>query len=75
MSDKVRENYLRRWAKRLDLVLRKSKARQWSLHNQQGYILIDPATNAVVSGGDFDLSLDEVQEYLDDYEAQLRENA
>ena len=72
-TDKARENALRRQAKRLGLVLRKSRARHWSLHNQGGYMVIDAEYNAVAQGSDFELTLDDVAEYLEKYERELRE--
>jgi len=44
--------------------LRKSRARNWQLHNQLGYMVVSWRYNFVIAGGDFDLSLDDVEEYL-----------
>lgn len=70
--DKVRENRLRRQAQRLDLLLRRSRARYLHLDDFGDYMLIDPHTNSVVAGGKFDLSLDEVEAFLGDYEKAIR---
>jgi hypothetical protein len=70
--EKVRENYYRRRAKRLGLVLRKSKAKRWSLTNQQGYMIVDEHRNLVIYGDRYDLNLDEVQEFLDRHEKAIR---
>lgn len=63
-DDKVRENYLRRMAKRQGLELQKSKARKWSIDNHQGYRIIDPTVNRIEAGEKYNLTLDEVERYL-----------
>ncbi len=69
--DKVRENYCRRWAKRLGLVLKKSSAKQWSVNNRQGYMLI--AFNDIIEAGEkFDLALADVESFLSKREEELR---
>lgn len=70
MSDngKVRENYLRRMAKRQGLELEKSKAKKWSIENHQGYRVVDPQFNRIEAGEKFNLSLDEVEKYLTENE-------
>jgi len=72
MTEKVRENRLRRKAKRLGLWLKKSRAKVWSIHNQQGYMILDPYRNTILWGPDFGLTLDQVEYDLDGYEAELR---
>jgi len=59
LAEPVRENRLRRMAKRQGLRLRKSR--------DDGYMIVDPSINAVVCGGSpipFCLSLDDVEEWL-----------
>ncbi len=68
MADKVRENYFRRQAKRLGLMLKKSHIKKWHYDNQGGYMIINPSMNAVIWGGKFELDLDEVEELLNNYE-------
>ncbi len=68
---KVRENRLRRWAKRLGLQFHKSRARQWSIDDHGRYRLVDG--DVIVAGEKFDLDLDDVEEWLAEYEARLRE--
>jgi hypothetical protein len=70
-DDKVYENRLRRKAARLGLALRKSRARRLHLNNLGGYRIIDPYHNFIVAGERFDLSLEEVEAFLDDYEQEL----
>ena len=72
---KVRENRLRRKAARLEIVISKSRGKLWGIDNQLGYMLIDPSTNAVIDGGKYDLDLDEVEKFLDDYEKRLIEES
>ena len=72
-SDKVKENYLRRQAKRLGLCLRKSRARKWSLDNQGGYMITDIYTNFVIWGERYNLSIADVEELLSDYEKKLKD--
>jgi len=64
VQDKVRENRVRRQALRHNLVLRKGRARIWSVDDQGGYMLIDASTTVCVAGGRFDWTLDEVETFL-----------
>jgi hypothetical protein len=65
--NKVRENRLRRMAKRQGLQLMKSRRRDPCALGYGGYMLVDAATNSVVAG-EVDsrraLDLDEVEEWL-----------
>jgi hypothetical protein len=64
--DKVRENRLRRQARRVGLMLRKS--RSWRPPNSLGeYGVLDPYTNVLVAGWDYDLSLNEAEAFLTEY--------
>ena len=74
-SDKARENAYRRQAIRLGLALRKSRARHWSINDQGGYYILDAATGGVVLGSRRELDLDEVGEFLEKYERELRAKA
>jgi len=69
---KVRENKARRWASRVGLTLRKSRAKQWSINNQGGYALLDSKGGYDVAGPNFELDLDDVEAFLSRYEAELR---
>ena len=62
-SDKARESKLRREAKKQGYVLKKSRAREWSVNNQQGYMIVNER-NVIEAGSDFDLTLDQVESFL-----------
>lgn len=65
MSDeKVRENRLRRAASRQGLGLQKSRRRDPRALDYGGYWLFDISTNGLVAGGEWGMSLDEVEEWL-----------
>lgn len=68
---KARENRIRRHARRLGLALQKSRARYIHIDNFGGYMLIDPDRKAIVSGSKYELSLDEVEDFLNDFEHRL----
>jgi len=73
--EKVRENSLRRKAKRLGLEIRKSRAKTIHLDDLGGYRIIDPwNSDALVWGERFELELDDVEQYLNEYEEQLKES-
>lgn len=68
-TDKVKENRLRRVAARRGMRLEKSKRRDPKAIDFGGYMLIDAATNSVVTGGSpyaYSASLDDIDEYLKD---------
>lgn len=71
-TDKARENRLRRWAARLGVYVRKSRARTWHFDDRGGYRIVDPFTNTVLAGEKFDLTMDDVEEFLQEYEARLK---
>lgn len=68
MTDKVRENRLRRMAARQGLVLTKSRRRDSRALDYGGYALTDAQTKGVMTGQlygtIFHLSLDDVEDYL-----------
>ncbi|HEV2542934.1 MAG TPA: hypothetical protein VGU70_09285 [Methylobacterium sp.] len=67
MSEKVRENRLRRVAERRGLRLEKSRRRDPRAMDFGGYMLIDGYRNTVVSGANpyaYSLSLDDVEKDL-----------
>jgi hypothetical protein len=72
-SEKVRENRLRRWAERLGLQLRKSRARAIRVDDLGYWMIVDPSIPSVVAGSKLDLSLDQVEEFLTKYEASIIE--
>ena len=64
--EKVRENKARRRARRQGLILRKSRLRNWigNVDGYQGYMIVNASTNFIEAGENFDLSLEQVEEYL-----------
>lgn len=61
---KVRENRLRRMADRQGLMLQKSRRRDPRAVDYGSYWLVDTYGNYLVAGGEFGMSLDDVEEYL-----------
>ncbi|HEX4982458.1 MAG TPA: hypothetical protein VFV63_12190 [Ilumatobacteraceae bacterium] len=61
---KVVENRLRRMADRQNLQLVTSRRRDRRLLNQGRYMLLDPFTTTVVTGGDWSLDLADVEQIL-----------
>ena len=59
-----REARLRRLARSGGYRLHKSR-RGYSIDNQGGYMIIDNYTNIIVQGSRFNLSLDDVEEWLE----------
>jgi hypothetical protein len=71
-EEKVRENFLRRQAKRLNLNIQKSRAKKWSIDNQGGYMVTDGSSNAARWGLKYELGIDDVEKLLDEYEESLK---
>jgi hypothetical protein len=69
--DKARENRARRWAERLGVGLRKSRARRVRLHDHGGYQLRDLDRDEVMAGARHELDLAAVEEELRRREAAL----
>jgi len=67
VSEKAKENRLRRTAKKLGLCVRKSRARTITPDNHGGYIVIDPQYNIALAGWNYDLDIDGLEEWLNDY--------
>jgi len=67
-EDKTHESKLRRQLKKLDYRLVKSRVRNTHINNLGGYMVIDNThyQNAVYSGSNYELSLDNVQEIVND---------
>ena len=64
-TEKNLEQKLRRALAREGYQLCKSRARNWSIDNQQGYMIVDVSTNACVRGPRFDESLDDIHDFVD----------
>lgn len=69
--DKVRENFSRRRAARLGLMLKKSRGKKWSIDNKGGYSLIT-FDNIIHAGEKYDLTIEQVEALLDVHEKQMR---
>jgi hypothetical protein len=52
-------------ARRRGYMLKKSRG-GWNLDNQGGFMLVDDSSGGVVTGSMFDLTADDVREYLDE---------
>ncbi len=70
--DKVREVKLRNWANRLGLFLTKTRHRKWSLDDHLGYAIRDKSSNEIIYGAKYDLDLDQVEKFFEDYEQKLK---
>ena len=64
-ENKNREQQLRRTLNKFGYALRKSRKQNWHYDNQCGFMIIDIRTNGVVGGMCFDLSLDDVAEWIE----------
>lgn len=74
VSEKVLENRLRRQATRLGLRLIKSRTWKANINDYGEWAIIDSGTNAFVCGNRFDMSLEEVAQWLKEYEENIRES-
>ena len=72
IAEKVRENRLRRHAKRLGLVMKSSRAKAWKISDLGGYRLTDAYTGTIVAGERFDLDMDAVEARLAGIEREQR---
>ncbi len=72
VEDKIREMKLRNWAKRLGLSLHKSRGKNLHADPKQRYMLKDPDQDLVLKGEKFELTLDDVEQFLKDYEANIK---
>ena len=64
------EDRVRRIARRQGYALHKDKAGVWSFSHQGGWQIVDAERNWLVAGERFDLSLDDVEQWLsEDQEA------
>ena len=63
------EKTLRKHLKDMNLFLEKSRARNWSIYNQQGYRIMDYSIGcAIMQSGDYSLTLEEVDAFVYDTE-------
>lgn len=59
-----REARCRRELAKRGYALHKSRVRTWNYDNQGEYMITDPDSNAVVAGERFDMTIDDVEEWL-----------
>jgi hypothetical protein len=62
--DPSRESRLRALARRRGLVVRKDRARSSNIDHYGGYMLVDEYTNFIVGGQRFDLTIDDLEDWL-----------
>jgi hypothetical protein len=73
ISETALESRARRAAKKVSLLLQKTRWKKESVDNRGGFQLVDPYYNTVVDGVRFDLTPQEVTEICNaKYEASLR---
>ena len=65
LSEKSRENKLRRALYKADCLMRKSRA-DISIDNFGGYMIISLDSNSVAAGSRYELSLEDVQEWVNE---------
>jgi hypothetical protein len=76
MDTPAQESRARRAALRAGFVARKSRWRRATVDNRAGFMLINPFNNSIVAGERFDLSADDVLEFLSQREtAQIGSEA
>jgi two-component sensor histidine kinase len=63
-SEKAQESRVRRMARSQDLILRKSRRRNWRAVDYGVYWVVDPYTNAIVGGGSSGMNLDEAEQFF-----------
>jgi hypothetical protein len=73
-TNKTYENYYRRQAKRLHLLLEKSRARKWGIDDHQGWRIID-FNNNIIAGEKYDLTIEQAAKYLDDILNKLKSSS
>ncbi len=70
-TDAARESRVRRLARRQGFLLRKDRARSFSLNHQGGFMVVDSNRNAIVAGERFDLDLGAVEAWLAEDESAV----
>ena len=63
-TDKTRESRLRRHLRKHGLRIVKSRIRNPHLNNHGHYMLIDIYTNTTIDGINYDMTLDDIEDYL-----------
>jgi len=65
-EEKALENRLRRLAKKKGYYIKKSRAKNWNIDDQQGYMIIKLHFNTIAAGEKFNLSLEEVEVFFNE---------
>ena len=65
MNNKSIEQRLRRHLYRQGYQLHKSRAKNWSIDNQLGYMIVDTYYNTAVAGACFELTLEEAMDFAE----------
>ena len=63
MKNKCKENMIRRKLRNAGYVIKKSR-RAYGINNWGGYQVIDATLNVIVAGENFNLELEELEEWL-----------
>ncbi len=63
-TDKTRENRLRRQLRKHGIRLKKSRIRNPNIDNYGHYMLIDIYKNLVIEGSRYDMTLDDIEDYV-----------
>lgn len=63
-SIKLRDSKARREVTRSGHRLIKSRARNWNINNQLGYMIIDSYNNFIVYGSRMELTLEDIEEWI-----------
>jgi hypothetical protein len=71
-DDKATAQRLRRWAKRLRLVLRRSRSRFFHADDHGLYQIVELDTGKVIAGEKWTLRLEDVEDVLDNVERKMR---
>jgi hypothetical protein len=63
-QEQRREARARRILRKDGYILRKDRARSWSLHHQGGYMIIIASINGVAAGSNYDFTLADVEAWI-----------
>lgn len=67
MTSMKNERQLRYALRKAGYVLQKSRAKNLSLHNQLGYMIINAQYNICVGGSDYEYTLEDVNQFAECY--------
>ncbi len=71
-EDRAREMKLRNWARRLGISMHKSRSKHLNQDPNQRYMLKDTNQDQVIKGEKYELTLNDVEKFLKDYEANIK---